>query len=145
MARSLNITSADAKAVLTVEDLYPQGIELQQFSTDAAAVADAIQTAETRMGVDGYMAAGYTPNIKVVTVTLEANSESRFALNRLYEATENNRKPYLCSLTIKINATGETYKYSVGVLQSAGGMPGLNRVLAPTSWVFHFERLEINA
>lgn len=55
---NLDITSANASAVMTVEDLYPNGIHLQNFSTDAAIVADSMQIAETRMGVDGHMAAG---------------------------------------------------------------------------------------
>ena len=58
-----DITSANAKLILTCEELYPSGVELQMFSTNQAWNADALQVAETRMGVDGHMAAGYVPNI----------------------------------------------------------------------------------
>lgn len=60
MKPKLDITSANASAVMTIEELYPNGLKLERFSTDAAIVADSQQVAETRMGVDGFMAAGVT-------------------------------------------------------------------------------------
>lgn len=139
---NLDITAANASAVMTVEDLYPNGIKLERFSTDAAIVADSQQVAETRMGVDGKMAAGVTPNIYPVTVTLEANSPTATSFSTLYEAMNANKRLYVCNLTIKIPSLGRTYQFSNGVLQTANPMPALNKVLAPTTWVFHFESME---
>lgn len=56
--QNFDITAANASAVMTIEELYPNGLKLERFSTDAAIVADSQQIAETRMGVDGHMAAG---------------------------------------------------------------------------------------
>ncbi|WP_290371929.1 hypothetical protein [uncultured Parasutterella sp.] len=139
---NLDITAANASAVMTVEDLYPNGIKLERFSTDAAIVADSQQVAETRMGVDGKMAAGVTPNIYPVTVTLEANSPTATSFSTIYEAMNANKRLYVCNLTIKIPSIGRTYQFSNGVLQTANPMPALNKVLAPTTWVFHFESME---
>ncbi|WP_304947319.1 hypothetical protein [uncultured Parasutterella sp.] len=139
---NLDITAANASAVMTVEDLYPNGIKLERFSTDAAIVADSQQVAETRMGVDGKMAAGVTPNIYPVTVTLEANSPTATSFSTLYEAMNANKRLYVCNLTIRIPSIGRTYQFSNGVLQTANPMPALNKVLAPTTWVFHFESME---
>lgn len=144
MAENYNITSADAEVVLTVEELYPAGVKLQQFSTDAAAVAEAVQIAETRMGVDGIPAFGYTPSMKTVTINLEANSSSAVVFDRIYEAEESNKKPYVCTLTVKMPAIGKTYKFSKGTLQTYGGMPGMNKVLGPQAHILHFGKLEIN-
>lgn len=140
--QNLDITAANASAVMTVEDLYPNGIKLERFSTDAAIVADSQQVAETRMGVDGKMAAGVTPNIYPVTVTLEANSPTATSFSTIYEAMTANKRLYVCNLTIKIPSIGRTYQFSNGVLQTANPMPALNKVLAPTTWVFHFESME---
>ena len=140
--QNLDITAANASAVMTVEDLYPNGIKLERFSTDAAIVADSQQIAETRMGVDGKMAAGVTPNIYPVTVTLEANSPTATSFTTIYEAMNANKRLYVCNLTIKIPSIGRTYQFSNGVLQTANPMPALNKVLAPTTWVFHFESME---
>lgn len=140
--QNLDITAANASAVMTVEDLYPNGIKLERFSTDAAIVADSQQVAETRMGVDGKMAAGVTPNIYPVTVTLEANSPTATSFSTIYEAMNANKRLYVCNLTIKTPSIGRTYQFSNGVLQTANPMPALNKVLAPTTWVFHFESME---
>ena len=140
--QNLDITAANASAVMTVEDLYPNGIKLERFSTDAAIVADSQQVAETRMGVDGKMAAGVTPNIYPVTVTLEANSPTDTSFYTIYVPMNANKRLYVCNLTIKIPSIGRTYQFSNGVLQTANPMPALNKVLAPTTWVFHFESME---
>lgn len=140
--QNFDITSANASAVMTIEELYPNGLKLERFSTDAAIVADSQQVAETRMGVDGRMAAGVTPNIYPVTITLEDNSPTATAFTTLYEAMSANKQLYVCNLTIKIPSIGKTYQFSNGVLQTANPMPALNKVLAPTTWVFHFESME---
>lgn len=140
--QNFDITSANASAVMTIEELYPNGLKLERFSTDAAIVADSQQVAETRMGVDGRMAAGVTPNIYPVTITLEANSPTAAAFTTLFEAMSSNKQLYVCNLTIKIPSIGKTYQFSNGVLQTANPMPGLNKVLVATTWVFHFESME---
>ena len=73
---NFDITSANAEAILTVEQIFPAGIQLQMFGTDQAVNMDAIDITETRKGVDGKMVAGYTPVIYPVTITLEAASPS---------------------------------------------------------------------
>ena len=137
-----DITSANAKLVLTVDELYPNGVVLQQASAESFATADNVQVAETRMGVDGYMAAGVTPNIFPVTINLEANSPSKRVMDHIKEAMLSNKKPYRCSLTVDLESTGETYLYYRGVMQSGTSMPSIQRVLSPTQWMFHFERME---
>ena len=53
-----NITSANAVIVMTVEDLFPAGVRLEQFATDQALDGDDHEYAQARMGVDGQLAAG---------------------------------------------------------------------------------------
>lgn len=137
-----DITSANAAAILTVSELYPGGIQLEQFAANTAIGIDSTQVAETRMGVDGHLAAGVIPNIFQVTINLEANSRSRKALANVFKAMRENYRPYTCNLVIQMTSTGETYNFRGGVLQTAQSMPGLETVLAPTSWVFHFESME---
>lgn len=77
---NLDITSANAEAILTVEEIYSSGITLQMFGTDQALAMEAIDISETRKGVDGKLVGGYVPVIYPVTITLEASSPSAFAL-----------------------------------------------------------------
>lgn len=140
-----DITSANAKLILTCEELYPSGVELQMFSTNQAWNADALQVAETRMGVDGHMAAGYVPNIKTMTIQLEASSPSRRYMQTIQKAMIANQRIYKVSLTAIIPSIGEQVIWSEGVMQNGAVTSTAARVMEPTSWVFHFEKYERSA
>ena len=132
----MDITSANATLSLQCS-LF--NATLQQFSADTMYEGEDDKVAETRMGVDGKMVAGQTPNIKAVTIHLEASSPSVEYLNLLKQSMEKNRKIYECTLVISLPSIGKRITYSNGVLQSAKDLPDGKKVLDPTSWTFHFE------
>lgn len=133
---SMDITSANARVVLSCSLFSAQ---LQQFSTDTSFEGEDDQVAETRMSVDGKIVAGQTPNIKPVTIHLEASSPSIQYMTLLKQSMEKNRKIYECNLVILIPSIGKRITYSHGVLQSAKDLPDGKKVLDPTSWTFHFQ------
>lgn len=133
---SLDVTSANASVVISC-GLF--SAEMQQFSTDTSFEGEDEQIAETRMGVDGKMVAGQTPNIKTVTIHLEASSPSVQYLTLLKQAQETNRTIYPVSMIISIPSIGKRISYSNGVLQSAKDLPDGKKILDPTSWTFHFQ------
>jgi hypothetical protein len=137
----LDITSANATVGMSVGGLF--SINLENFSADSSFTSDTIQVAETRMGVDGHMAAGFTPNIKTLTINLEAGSPSTEFMILLNQAQETNRKPYEVNMVVSIPSIGKRYTFSNGVLQSYKGLPDGNKVLGPTQWVFHFEDMSV--
>ena len=138
-----NITSANATAYMVVKDLYPTGFALNNFSTDQAVDQSEDTIAETRMGVDGYMAAGYVPSIKAVTIKFEASSPSVQYLNNLYLASQKNRRTYEVTLVVKVPSVNKTYTYSGGVLKTGKLLPGLKKVLDPVSYGFDFEKVSV--
>ena len=135
-----NITSENATAYMVVKDLYPAGFALNNFATDQAVDEGEDTVAETRMGVDGYMAAGYIPSIQNVTITFEAASPSVEFLNNLYLASRKNRRTYEVTLVVFIPATGKTFTYSHGVLKTAKALPAIKNVLDPVTYAFDFEQ-----
>ena len=137
----LDITSANATVGMSVGGLF--SINLENFSADSSFTSDTIQVAETRMGVDGHMAAGFTPNIKTLTINLEAGSPSTEFMILLNQAQETTRKPYEVNMVVSIPSIGKRYTFSNGVLQSYKGLPDGNKVLGPTQWVFHFEDMSV--
>ncbi len=139
---NFDITSANAELWLIVNTVFPAGFALEQFGTDQAWNQDNIQMAETRMGVDGKMVAGYTPAIFPVTITLEACSPSRFSLSTAWQATKINKQLYGCTLTASLPSVGEKIVWMKGVMQSGSPVPSGARILSPTTWTFHFESLE---
>ena len=132
----MDITSANAILVLKCS-LF--NATLQQFSADTMYEGEDDQVAETRIGVDGKMVAGQTPNIKAITLHLEASSPSVEYLNLLKQSMEKNRKIYECTMVISIPSIGKRITYSHGVLQSAKDLPDAKKILDPTSWTFHFQ------
>lgn len=139
---SLDITSANSVAVLSC-DLFTE--QLQQFATDTSFEGEEDSIAETRMGIDGKMVAGFTPSIKPVTIHLEASSPSYERLTLLKQSMERNRKIYQCSLVITVPSLGKRYTYSKGVLQGAKDLPDGKKVLDPTTWTFHFEQKSVES
>ena len=139
---NFDITSANAEAILTVEQIFPAGIQLQMFGTDQAVNMDAIDITETRKGVDGKMVAGYTPVIYPVTITLEAASPSFAALSNLWAKIEAEKRIFQCTLVCTVPAVSQIFTWTRGMLVSGVPFPNLEKVLAATTWVFHFEKLK---
>ena len=54
------ITSANAQVMLNVPGVFPTPVQLAGFAADDAFTQDAYDVAETRMGVDGVLSAGFT-------------------------------------------------------------------------------------
>lgn len=138
-----NITSANSTIILVAETVFPVGVQLMNFSTDQMFSADEVEIAQTRMGVDGGLAAGYTPNEKNVTITLEAGSPSTPYLELLWQTMEVNRTVYKVSLNCTVPSIGKNYIWSNGVLKRGNPVAQPKRILDPTSWGFTFSSLNI--
>ena len=138
-----DITSANATLILTVDELFPQGIPLSMFATDQALNMSELIVAETRMGVDGNLVAGFVPNPKEVNIMLEAASPSYSSLATLYRATEQKRGIYQCTLIATVPSIRQVFTWTAGVLVKGTPVPPFKKVLDPTSWTFHFSRLTV--
>ena len=142
---NFDITSANATAILIVDGLFPAGIQLQQFATDQSVSGEEITVSEARMGVDGQMVAGYTPNPKVVTVMLEASSPSYESLAQVFKTIEIKRGPIKLDLVFNVPSIGKTFTYSNGVMTAGTVVPAGKKILDPTSWKFTFANLSVVA
>lgn len=139
---SRDITSANASIIVTVEDLFPAGFKLEQFSTDSA-VSEGDETfAETRMGVDLQMVAGYVDQIKTLTVVMEPSSPSILYMNQWIKAQRTNRKVYWAKIVITIPSISQVLKYSDCVLKTGKLLPDVKQVLDPITYAFDCGRVE---
>lgn len=135
-----DITSANASATLVL-DLFPAGVKLEQFSADGAWSQDNYSILETRMGVDGYMAAGYTPVEKEVTFHFQANSPSIEKLNLIWQTMETTKIALWCNITIVVPSIKMTYVCANGVLMNYKMLPNASKVLEPVDATFRFESI----
>lgn len=140
-----DITSANATAILVADGLFPAGIQLQQFATDQSISGEEITISEARMGVDGQMVVGYTPNPKVVTIMLEASSPSYESLAQIFKTMEIKRAPIKLDLVFNVPSIGKTFTYANGAMTSGTIVPAGKKVLDPTTWKITFANLSVVA
>lgn len=136
----LDITSANASMIMIVQDLYPVGVPITNFSTDQMVDGDEHEYAQARMGVDGGMAAGFVPNPWNVTISLEASSPSLKVMQTLAQAMVTNKCTYEVSLIITVPALNQVHAYRKGVLLTGKDLPGIRKTLEPTQWKFTFAK-----
>jgi hypothetical protein len=137
---SKDITSANSSVYLFAS-LFPAGLKFENFSADSAWASDNYETVEHRMGVDGHMAAGYTPVEKTITFTLEANSPTLDGLDLLLQTTEVSKTPIFGQMVITLPSLKRTFTLVNCILTSFKLLPNADRVLAPREATFVCESI----
>lgn len=135
----MDITSANAAAVMTVDELFPAGFSLENFATDQSVTQDEETLAEVRTGVDGKLAGGFVPSSKVVHFSLEPCSPSVPYVDQLIKSMETNKRIYKIGMTVTIPAIGKVYTYENGILTTAKTFPDAKKVLDPQAFAITFE------
>lgn len=137
----MDITSANATAIMTVESLFPAGFEWQQYATDNAIDLATTELAVVRIGVDGHMAAGFKHSVKQLTVNFEAGSKTLSYIDKLVARMETGMRIYACQLVVTVPSIGKVYTYTDGTLTSARQMAPLKQVLDPRDFIFSFAKI----
>lgn len=133
-----DITSANASAYFYAS-LFPAGLKFEQFSTDGAWSQENYETVEHRMGVDGKMAAGYTPVEKQITFTLEANSPTLDGLDLLWQTVEVSQTPIFGDIIITCPSIKKTFVLNNCILTSYRLLSNAEKVLSPREATFTCE------
>ena len=135
------VTSSNAVATFTVKGLYDTPFQLYGFSAEKSWNTDQQDLAETQMGVDGRMTAGYTPMPVKQTFSLQGDSPSKIYFNTIAAATRAARDIYYISGTISIPSTGEVFIGTRGVLQAVKPIPDAAKVLQAMEFTIVWESL----
>lgn len=136
-----DITSANVAAVMTVKDLYPAGFKWEAFSADQAFTVESVQLALTRMGVDGGMSAGYTPQPYPITVVFEPWSPTIEFIEHIIKSTQTNKRVYWCELAMDIPALDKSFQLVQGTLTNITPVPAIQDVLQPMTYTWSFAEL----
>ncbi len=129
-----NLTGADVVLMLGVTSLYSTPQQIQGFSTDAAWDAESVANAQTVMGVDGIMSAGYVAVERAQSITLQADSPSVGFFDTWAQATETARNVYFAFGTAVYPGTQRKYALTRGVLVAYPPMPGVGKLLKPVTY-----------
>ncbi len=136
----MSITSSNAIIVYKDNMLVRAGMPLRKFATDQSLTSDEVTIADTRMGVDGKMASGYTPNITPVTIMFEADSPSWSIIDQSISIAKQAQTVVECELVVTIPALAKTYVYRNGAIKSFTDV-AMKKVLDPVTLKMDFEEV----
>ena len=129
MANPKTITATNSIFLLSVGGIFPIPQQLQGFAADAAFAFDAIDPAETVMGVDGNMSAGYVPYLTVQTISIMPDSPSLAIFETWLGAVNTAREVFYANGQITLPSIGRKYVMTRGVLSAAKAAPDVKKVL----------------
>lgn len=135
------ITSANSVFKLNIPGLFPISQSLQGYATDDAFAAEAVDIAETMMGVDGKMSSGYTPFMTKMTIALQADSPSIFLFDTWIAAMKAAREVLPCNGAIFISGVSKAFTMTNGVLTNVKVLPDAKKVLQPQHYVITWESI----
>jgi len=141
----MNITAANSVFMMNFGALFPIPQKLQGYSADDAFMADAVEIAQTVMGVDGKLSAGYVPNPVVMTITLQADSPSIKLFDFLAQAMQASRDIYELSGTIALPAISKSYALTKGVMTEYKPLPDVKKILQPVTYRITWEAVTASA
>ncbi len=133
------LTAANSTFALGVAGLYAAPQLLQGYATDNAFAAEAVQSAEVVMGVDGRLSGGFTPVPKPVTIMLQADSPSHAVFANWIAAQEAAKEILIATATISIPGTRQKYALTRGILTSYVPFSPVEKILRARPYVVTWE------
>lgn len=138
-----NLNTANSALSIAVATLFPTPVRIAGYAADDAFMAGEVESAETYMGVDGILSAGYTPYPIEFDITLQADSASNSFFDAWIAGQAQAMEVYEASATILIQGTGALYQLSRGFLKSPSVMPEAKKVLQPRKFKIIFNTLSL--
>lgn len=140
-----DITNANSVLMLGISGLYDTPQQLQGYAADDVFEATAVETAETQMGIDGKMSAGFIFNPVEWSITLMADSASNDIFDNWYEAQKAAKAPFFSNATVLLPSIDKKWAMSNGILVSYTPMPPGKKVLQPRKFAIRWESISPSA
>lgn len=141
----MNITSSNSVFVMNFGELFPIAQKLEGYATDDSFMADVVEIAQTVMGVDGKLSAGYVPNPTVMTITFQPDSPSIAKFEFLIAAMKQARDIFELSATIALPSISRSYACVKGVLTEYKPLPDAKKLLQPVTYKITWESIQVGA
>lgn len=139
------ITAANAVLMLAVTGLFPVPQQIQGFAAEDIYDTEDLETAETLMGVDGKLSAGFIYAAVKQKITLQADSASNDFFEALYRAEAAAREKYRIQGSIALRSTNKLYTMTQGVMSGYKPLPDGKKVLQPRPFTITWERVSPGA
>lgn len=138
------ITASNSVFTLTIPGLYSSPVQLDGYAADSAFSSESINSAESHMGVDGKMSAGYVFTAIKMKINLEADSLSCDIFERWFDTQRATKEVLFANATVDIPATGKSYTLTKGVLSSFKPFPDAKKVLGAMEYEITWESITKN-
>jgi hypothetical protein len=135
------ITAANAVFMISVQSLFPAPLQLQGFAADDVFSHALVAPVEVLMGVDGYLSGGWTPQPKVQTIALQADSPSNVIFDTWYGAQEQAREVYIASAHITLASINRSFNCIKGFLTNYPPMTDARKILQPRRFTITWEAI----
>lgn len=139
MAKTL--TSANSVLLLSIKGLFDVPFQLQGFSADDVFGVDDLDIAETMMGVDGKLSAGWVPKEVKQAVFLQADSDSTAFFEAWYQAQQSARELYFATGLARLPSVNRSYVMQKGVLTQYSPIATAKKVLQPRKFTITWEAI----
>jgi hypothetical protein len=136
-----SITSADAILTLAIDTIFPLPVQLQGFGVDDVYDVPAIRSAETQMGVDGVLSAGFVFVAITQSITLQADSASNALFDAWWNQMQAAKTTYAAQGNIRLNSIKTRFVQTKGFLTSYKPLPAGKRVLQARTHEITWERV----
>lgn len=140
MARSL--TAANAIIMISIADLFPVPQQLKQFATDDIFTTTPLKSAETQMGVDGHLSAGFVFVEVPQSVNLQADSPSCDIFDNWWGASQTVKDAYPANGVVIITSVQKKWNLTRGFLTSFPPMPDGGKILKPRRFEITWESIQ---
>ena len=136
-----SISSANAVFMLGVTGLFAAPQQLQGFDVDDAFDAEGLDAAETKIGIDGIVSAGFVYTIAPTTIALQADSPSVSLFEAWYTAERAAQDKYFAFGQILLPSIGRSYTLVNGVLKKYTPFSSAKKMLQPRSFTIDWESI----
>jgi len=139
MANDRTLTAANALITLSINGLFTSPQRLQGFATDNIYEVGTQELAETAMGVDGRLSAGFVFAPIDQTFTIQADSLSIDLFEQWAAAQKRDGTVYRCNGNVTLIAVDKTYVMGNGALVSGPPLPSAGKILQPRKYMVRWE------
>ena len=125
------ITSANAIVMFSIPLIFPIPQQLQGFAADDVFDTDPLESAETLMGVDGKLSAGFVFVPTLQNYALQADSPSVFIFDTWWNTQQIAHEVFFANATVLLTSIGKKWAMTNGVLSNYKPLPDAKKVLQP--------------
>src|SRR5689334_14339327 len=127
----MNITSANAIYTLAIASLFGAPQQLQGYSADNVFGTEPLASAETSMGIDGFLSAGFVFVPVVQNVELQADSPSNDVFDQWWQASQIGQTIFPAQGLVTLLSINKKWVLQNGFLTTFPPIPDAQKTLRP--------------